>query len=536
MINRRGWFLPAAAAAAAALLSSSPPAHARQTLGKIAPQPVLVRTVVVTGARAAPLARLVAAATTATAGKLGTDETVRAGAEAVVALYRALGFPVAQVVGGEFDAATGTLHLVVAEGAVRQIVVKGNTRTRAAVVVAAMRTRPGEVYREETVREDRDRLRRLGVFDDVVVAPAPPDPGATAAAENLEDALGLVDVIVRVKEGRTGNVAATLGFGESSGLVGYVDVTENNVAGSAQRVSVQWQRFARARFEDDRLVEDDARMSYSVGYSAPLLGSTGQFSAGARFYDQNTVFQPLFAGSDESIRSYERRRGGTVRLGRTIAQGLSLFASARRDEVGYDPVPARLNPPLRALAGASGVVGALGATLVADSRDAADSPRRGFLATLSYENAGSFLGGDRRFDQSVLDTRHYLPLGNRAAPAGPSLALRVLGGTSGGNVPLSEQFFVGGYELLRGYDLYSIRGDRLFLASAEARVPLGQGIQGVVFADTGNAWEPGRAASLGDLKAGAGVGLRFLTPIGPVRLDAAYGSGFHTYVSLGQAY
>jgi outer membrane translocation and assembly module TamA len=117
-------------------------------------------------------------------------------------------------------------------------------------------------------------------------------------------------------------------------------------------------------------------------------------------------------------------------------------------------------------------------------------------------------------------------------------AVRLLGGsaTGGGRVPLSEQFFLGGYELLRGYDLYSIRGDRMLLASAEARIPLSAGVQGALFADAGNAWAPGARASLSDLRAGVGIGLRFLTPIGPLRLDAAYGNELKTYVSLGQAY
>lgn len=490
-------------------------------------EPILtVRRVVLIGARSLPEAELTATVSQQIVGKAGTPEAVRAAAEAVVGVYKERGFPVARVVQTDIDP-DGTLRLTIAEGTIRSIVVRGNGKTKTATIRAAMETQPGEVYRAERVAGDRDRLSRLGVFEDVLVAPEPVDPGATG-----EDAVGLVDVVVRVKERRTGNLAATLGYGERTGLLGYVDLSETNFAGRAQRVSVQFQRLSQARLDENqgRLVEEEARAAYRASFFAPFIGR-GQTAVGIDLYDQNTVFQPLFAGSDESLRDYERRRGGTLRVGRALASGLALFASVRRDQIGYDRVPLRLNPPFARLSGADGTVGALGLELIADARDAAENPRRGYRYSLAYENASSIFGGTHRFGQTVVDARHYLPLSSAKNPA--VLALRVLGGTSSGTVPLPEQFWIGGYELLRGYDLYSIRGDRLLLASVEARVPLSQGVQGVLFGDFGNAWETGSSAGL---RSGVGLGLRFLSPIGPIRFDAAYGDEFKTYVSLGQAY
>ena len=103
-------------------------------------------------------------------------------------------------------------------------------------------------------------------------------------------------------------------------------------------------------------------------------------------------------------------------------------------------------------------------------------------------------------------------------------------------MPLSEQFFLGGFDMLRGYDLFSVRGDRMFLATTEVRVPMGNGLQGVVFTEVGNAWKPETDLSLSGLRSSFGIGLRFLSPIGPIRLDAAYGSRFQTYISLGQSF
>jgi outer membrane protein insertion porin family len=114
--------------------------------------------------------------------------------------------------------------------------------------------------------------------------------------------------------------------------------------------------------------------------------------------------------------------------------------------------------------------------------------------------------------------------------------MRLLGGFSQGDVPLSEQFFLGGFDLLRGYDLFSIRGERAALGVVETRLPLGEGLQGVIFSEVGGAWQQANRFSFNNFRASAGVGIRFLSPIGPIRLDAAYGSRLFTYISLGQSF
>lgn len=531
--------------------------------GSAAVQAPVLRAVSFVGVRSVPVAALQTAALRAARGNARGANDTGVIADAVVQEYRRRGFSVAQVIASDV-LADGTLRITVAEGVVRRVVLRGNRRTRSGTVFQTLETRPGVVYRDDIAARDRDRLARLGVFEDVTIAPVAPGeadeplpspaPGIAPAVTTpsvptgpAEDTVGLVDILVRVRERRTGNIAAALGYGDRNGLVGYVDVSEDNFAGRAQRVSLQWQRFGRTVLDRDGFLrEENARSAYSLSYFAPFVGSLG-LALGVDVYDKNTIFQPLFGTNEDSLRNYERRRGATLRVGRALAHGLSVFASARRDQVGYDLVPLDLDPPFAELANADATVGALGLELTTDSRDAFLNASRGYFGALRYENAGSYFGGERDFNRVVLDVRAYAPLargGNRvgrAAGNGPAvLALRVLAGSVTGRgddaVPLPEQFFLGGYDLLRGYDLYSIRGDRMVLASAEARVPLGSGVQGALFVDAGNAFAPGARASLSNIKTGVGAGLRFLTPIGPLRLDAAYGDELKTYISLGQAY
>ena len=505
-------------------------------------------------------------------GNSGSATTLAQIARSVAELYRKNGFPVAQVV-DSVVADDGTLTLTVAEGTIRQIVIRGNSRTLSSVIRDTVALKPGDPYRLDTVRDARNRLARLGIFEDVVIvgavdgsqeakdaeedhpkkkrkhksddkdadarpaAPAPPPVVASDAPTPdvpVSDEVGLVDLIVRVKEERTGNIAATVGYNDGTGLLGFFDFSEQNVGGTAQRASVQWQRTTTGSFNSNgELIDGSTRSAYLVSYDVPALGPNST-AIGGEVYDTNTVFLPFFSNNSDNLRNYELRKGGKLHVGRQFGHGGTLYLTARHDEVGYDPVPLSLHPPLDALLTADATVMAVGTNLVLDGRDAADNPRTGYLYNFTYEHAGNFLGGDRTYDEEQADLRWYAPLG--ASARSPLLAFRFLDGMEGNNAPLSEQFWLGGYDLLRGYDLFSIHGTRMLLTSAEVRVPFGPSFQGALFTDIGNAYLPGDPTQLSDLRASGGAGLRFLTPIGPVRFDVAYGNRVETYVSLGTSY
>ena len=570
----------------------TPPAPAAPPPVVVSPaQNVVIRSVTVDGARAIPADVVARAATGAIAGKPGTRENLRAASSVVRDLYRAKGFLLAQVVGIETDK-DGVLRITVVEGTVTRIVIKGNKKTRAKTILSALSVQKGDVYQEKRVANDRNRVDRLGVFSEVSITaqvPGTPDEtpldpnanpnAATNTAQNgdiktgsaapsagasgtipsgqsapvsapppleiPEDVVGQVELVIRVKERPTINVAATVGYSDGAGAVGFADISEANVAGLAQRASVQWQRTSRGIVRPDGSVTNrDARAAFNVSYDAPPLGDNAT-GFGADVYQKNTVFLPFFSGDQNSIRSYERRNGATVRGVRTLGRNVSALLSYRHDDVGYDAIPndRNLNPPFAELARAKASVAALGVGLIDDKRDRAENPRTGFLRSITYEQVASVFGGNRNFNQTTVDLRQYAPFkkpepvgANRDASRTPIVAVRVLGGVSSGDVPLSEQYFLGGYELLRGYDLYSIRGTRMLMGTGELRLPLGAATQAVAFLDAGNAWPSGSRVSLTGVKVGAGAGLRFGSPIGPIRLDAAYGSRLRTYITLGQSF
>ena len=105
-----------------------------------------------------------------------------------------------------------------------------------------------------------------------------------------------------------------------------------------------------------------------------------------------------------------------------------------------------------------------------------------------------------------------------------------------GELPLQEKFRVGGSETVRGYRYGEMQGDRMLIAQGEYRFPINETIHGAVFLDLGNAWE-GEPINLKDLKRGIGVGIRFNTPLGVMRIDYGVGErGGEAYFSLGPTF
>ncbi|MGC4046607.1 MAG: BamA/TamA family outer membrane protein [Armatimonas sp.] len=499
-----------------------------------------VKSVQLEGVSVFPKAELLTAARGFVEGKTLDDSARERLARGIEGIYQQRGYTLARVSSIDLSE-SGVLTITIAEGKVREVILRGLKRTRPAVLRAALRTRAGDVWREDIVSEDRDRLARLGIFDDIQIAPRAPgvpddkDKDSKTPVSAPSDELGVFDMVVRVKERSTGNVAATVGYNDGTGFVGFLDLSETNLAGSAQQVSLQWQRISDSiLLNDGTFLDGRARQAFSLGLVQPAL-KPNSVGIKASIYNQNTVFLPFFGGVSETLRSYERRAGGRIEASRAINKNLSGFFSLRNDRVGYeDDTPEELFLGTSTFERSDANIGAWGFGLQADRRDQPNNPTRGFLHRISIERAGDLFGGDVSFTQTKLDLRQYNALGTSSHS--PILALRLLGGNSSGSVPLPEQFFLGGFDLLRGYDLFAIRGDRMLLGSAEVRFPLGDGMSGVAFGDFGNAWRPGQSVRPGNLKGGIGVGLRFASPIGPIRFDIARGDKVRTYVSLGQSF
>jgi outer membrane protein assembly factor BamA len=179
-----------------------------------------------------------------------------------------------------------------------------------------------------------------------------------------------------------------------------------------------------------------------------------------------------------------------------------------------------------------GTLSAIGFDLQHSTADNVLNPRRGYQLAAHFEEAGRLLPGTYNYYSVSLDGRHYLPIGRNLVIANRVQAGNINpAGDDPAQVPFSKKYFLGGAGSVRGWGRYEISplsdglpigGNTLFAFSTEARAMLRGNIGGVLFLDAGNVWEDDWVVRLGELRYAVGPGLRYTTPIGPIRFDFGY--------------
>jgi outer membrane protein insertion porin family len=437
---------------------------------------------------------------------------------------------------------SGVLTIPISELTVEAIKVVGNRKTKTPVITRELQMKPGQVYNVNDLRKDYARLERLQLFETIEPAPA------------VGSEPGKVVVTWTVKERRTGQVSVGLGYSARERLVGRAELSETNFRGWGQGVNLQWEIGGLA-----------GRNSVEFGFFEPWLDRR-HTSLSLNLYDK-AVYRfstDLFRSgtADDDGRYFERRRGGAVTLGRPLSDVTRLSLGFRFDDVRTENLQS-VDPEFPRQDGTvtSGTLRG-----VRDTRDYATNPTGGGLSTawseIGYANlteASTEAFGSSTFGKYVLDLRRYIGLKPHRAtnPAErqreriPVVATRLMLGLSSGRLPFFEQFFLGGADSLRGYLEDRFWGSRMLLFSAELRVPLASSIAGVVFADVGDAWNSLSEFQFSDPtlqtrfeqhegfnpRAGIGLGIRVVTPIGPLRLDYAFGrEGSRTHFSIGHSF
>ena len=159
--------------------------------------------------------------------------------------------------------------------------------------------------------------------------------------------------------------------------------------------------------------------------------------------------------------------------------------------------------------------------------------RQGYVVNGHVEQAGKWLSGTYNYWSATAEARHYLPIGRRLVVANRFRigSLSPSGGDEA-NVPFYKRFFLGGSSSIRGWGRYEVGplsvfgfpmgGFSTLELSSEVRLPLWGKLGAVGFVDAGNVWEGALEYDVRDLRVAVGPGLRYLTPIGPIRLDVGF--------------
>lgn len=404
---------------------------------------------------------------------------------------------------------------------VRRINMKGNTRTRDEVLRREMRQLEAAWFSTDLVRKSKERLQRLGYFDEVSIE----TPSVAGSADQ-------VDVDVAVTEKPSGNLLAGIGFSQTQGIIFSSSVSQNNFLGTGKRVSFAFNNSSSNR-------------NYRLAFTNPYHTIDG-ISRGFELSYRETDFSNLdtadfltdvgIAEINYGIPITETSRAGfALRYQYTrFSAGTSLLASDFVEDNGDS-----FNDFI------------LTASYTRDSRDSAIFPSRGTLDRLIGEVA--IPGSDLQYYR--LDYRHrtYVPLTSRF-----TVALGADVGYGGGlgdtdNLPFFENFFAGGPRTVRGWREYSlgpretsgdqdpVGGNAKFAGSLElfAPPPIGGEFEKTLrlgaFIDFGYVWwtesspeldgvdlvEP-TGFSLGDLRYSAGLSATWLSPVGALSVSLAY--------------
>ncbi|MDP1852982.1 MAG: outer membrane protein assembly factor BamA [Candidatus Omnitrophota bacterium] len=459
------------------------------------------------------------------AGDIYTEESVRDNAAAIQSYYFEKGYIFARIdIGTSLNSDTGEVDIVynITENElayVNRINIRGNIKTRDKIIRRELRINPGEQLDGVKLKRSRERLNNLGFFEEGSVNF---DIADTSEPDKK-------DLIVEVKEAKTGEFSFGGGYSSVDQFIGFVEIAQRN--------------FDFKNFNTFTGAGQDLRLKTQLG----SVSSSFELS-----FTEPWIFDyPLSFGFDayntghkrESSTGYgydETRTGGDLRLSKELSEFLKGGLVYRIESVEIGDVASDSTNDLKQEEGVN-LISSLGMNLTRDSRDNIFSPTKGTVLSGSVELAGGPFAGDKDFYRlagSFIYDHPLFKVGKvkRGEDARYSvLELRARVGivdefSDSDSVPIYERFYLGGSNSVRGYNERKIGpidaatedplgGEAMILGNIEYTYPLLDFIKGAAFYDIGNVWVKSNDLGGSGFKAGVGLGLRIRTPLGPVKLD-----------------
>ncbi|MCP9476270.1 MAG: outer membrane protein assembly factor BamA, partial [Nitrospira sp.] len=380
---------------------------------------------------------------------------------------------------------------------IRQINIFGNNKTRDNVIRREIRVDEQDVIDTPSLKRSFQRLNNLNFFETVEILPE-------------KVATDKVDLNVRVKEKPTGQFSIGGGFSSLDRLMAIANITEGNIGGYGYMGRISGQLGQR-------------RSMGTITFRNPYLN------------DSLTSFQvDGYRTITNFLSFFESRTGGSVTLGRWLSEYNTGSISIFGEEINYRSPASGVCESRPDICEQLGRQSTTGFRIHAfrDTRDYFLDPRSGWRIGGGFDWGTPWMGGSNNFIKYTADVIKVTPL-----PFDMRLSLRGRFGEirpfEGKPVPLSERFYVGGINTVRGFVFgragpvvpatrttigaakqIIFNADLVFTISSEAK------LNGVIFFDYGKGFDENEALSL-DLRKTAGFEGRWISPFGPLR--AAYG-------------
>jgi outer membrane protein insertion porin family len=377
---------------------------------------------------------------------------------------------------------------------VERINISGNTRSEEKILRREIPMAEGDLFTTQKLTRAKQRLTNLNYFDKVEAKTV---PGSSKDK---------IVVNIDVTEKPTGLFSIGGGYSSQDGVLGTLDLSQRNFLGKG------WEVFLRLR-GGERL------QTGTIGFTEPWLFDR-PLAAGFDIFNTRRILP------DYTVNSL----GGDVRLGHPLGEYSRWNALYRVSQDRISDVNALGSPELLSEEGTH-LTSLVGLSLSRDTRDSVFDPTRGGTASIGLDFAG--VGFGERFVRGVFTTTYYQP----TPWLDHVLSFRLMAGYAIGwdkdPVPLFERFYLGGSNSLRQFKSLQVSpkdstgtrvgGNAELLGTIEYQIPLFFGIKAAIFYDVGNVWGPdisaGSKIDPTDLRHGAGLGFRWNSPFGPIKVD-----------------
>lgn len=392
---------------------------------------------------------------------------------------------------------------------VDKIKIRGNVKTKDVVIRRELRIKPGDRFDGEKLKRSKERLQNLGFFEDVSY-----DTEDTAVPNKK-------DLVVDVKESKTGAFSFGGGYSTVDQLVGFFEIEQKNFdwknfpyfTGAGQDLRIRTSFGSLSQGLDISFTEPWL-FDYPVSFGFDLYKHTRQRESDVGY------------GYDEDV------TGGDLRFGYELSEYLKENLTYRYDTIKISDVSDDASSDLKDEAGTN-AVSSVEYGLTYDTRDNVFNPTHGNVLGGSMQVAGGPFGGDKDFWKFYSRASHFTPVWrNAVVEFRGRMGIADTYGDSA-KIPIYERFFAGGSDSVRGYRERKVSenncvdsktgdplgGSSVMIGNMEYTYPLVSFLKLAAFYDVGNVWAKSSDVGSGGFKAGTGVGFRLKTPIGPIMLD-----------------
>lgn len=394
--------------------------------------------------------------------------------------------------------------------AIDKINIRGNTKTRDKVLRREIKLAEGDLYSSSAIKRSKQSLMNTGFFEEANLATA------KGSSDNQ------LDLNVDVKEKPTGTFSIGAGYSSLDGFVGQGSVQQANFLGLGLKLNLSASIGGRSQ-------------TYNVGITDPYFMDT-----------RWTLGGDVYRTERDYANSYTRRAtGGDIKGGYPLSDNINSFLMYKYEIKDILSKSFQYQEAVRLGQIQDENSSTTSAVMLNLSRNTTDyrlDPSTGMVNNMAVEYAG--LGGTTRFLRSIIDTTLFFP--------GPGSTVFMTKATVGHiakvgkDVPIDEKFYLGGISTLRGYSSRTVSpfveskgtsqtingevtavntnlytgGDSEFYSNTEYVIPLlkDAGLKGVAFFDIGNSVDG--LQNIGKkLQMSYGGGIRWFSPIGPLRLE-----------------